>query len=105
MKRAIIVILFMGLINYNFAASSSKKSKTKISSSQRHAALNTAKKYLSQAKKYSRYANNPAYAEKMRKYIAGAEGGLLCAPTHLLEPEVPLDNIEAYLDECRKYTP
>ena len=37
--------------------------------------------------------------------IAGSEGGLLCCPTHLLEPEVPLANIEAYLDECRKYIP
>ncbi len=37
--------------------------------------------------------------------IAGPEGGLLCCPTHLLEPEVPLANIEAYIDACREYQP
>ena len=76
MKKAIIVILFLGLINCSFAASTSKNNKTKVSSAQRHAAINTAKKYLSMAKKYSRYANNPAYAEKMRQYLAGAENAL-----------------------------
>jgi len=35
--------------------------------------------------------------------IAGDAGGLLCAPTHLLEPEVPWKNIEAYIEACREY--
>jgi len=35
--------------------------------------------------------------------IAGEKGGLLCCPTHLLEPEVPWENIEAYVQACRDY--
>lgn len=35
--------------------------------------------------------------------IAGSQGGLLCCPTHILEPEVPWENIMAYLDACRSY--
>jgi uroporphyrinogen decarboxylase len=35
--------------------------------------------------------------------IAGRTGGLFCAPTHLLEPEVPWENIVAYVDACRSY--
>ena len=35
--------------------------------------------------------------------IAGEKGGLLCAPTHMLEPEVPLENILAYVEACRSY--
>ena len=30
-------------------------------------------------------------------------GGLFTAPTHLLEPEVPWENIPAYVDACREY--
>lgn len=37
--------------------------------------------------------------------IAGEMGGLLVCPTHLLEPEVPWENIKAYLDACREYRP
>ncbi len=37
--------------------------------------------------------------------IAGKCGGLLAAPTHLVEPEVPLDNILAYVKACRDFTP
>jgi uroporphyrinogen decarboxylase len=37
--------------------------------------------------------------------IAGARGGLFCAPTHMLEPEVPWENIEAYLSACREFQP
>lgn len=37
--------------------------------------------------------------------IAGPRGGLLCTPTHLLEPEVPWANIEAYAAACRAYRP
>ncbi len=36
--------------------------------------------------------------------IAGEKGGLLCCPTHLLEPEVPWDNIIAYTEACRDFT-
>ena len=35
--------------------------------------------------------------------IAGKKGGLFYCPTHLLEPEVPWENIEAYLEACKEY--
>ncbi|HIS27575.1 MAG TPA: hypothetical protein IAA57_11940 [Candidatus Pullilachnospira intestinigallinarum] len=35
--------------------------------------------------------------------IASAHGGLFVAPTHLLEPEVPWENIVAYVEACREY--
>lgn len=35
--------------------------------------------------------------------IAGDKGGLLVAPTHLLEPEVPVENIIAYLKACADF--
>ena len=35
--------------------------------------------------------------------IAGDRGGLLCCPTHMLEPEVPWENIEAYAAACREF--
>lgn len=35
--------------------------------------------------------------------IAGEKGGLMVTPTHMLEPEVPLENILAYVDACRTY--
>ena len=35
--------------------------------------------------------------------IAGEKGGLLCCPTHLLEPDVPWENILAYVDACKDY--
>jgi uroporphyrinogen decarboxylase len=35
--------------------------------------------------------------------IAGEKGGLLCCPTHVVEPEVPWENILAYFDACREY--
>ena len=35
--------------------------------------------------------------------IAGKKGGLMIAPTHLLEPEVPWENIMAYIEACREY--
>jgi uroporphyrinogen decarboxylase len=37
--------------------------------------------------------------------IAGKKGGLLCTPTHLLEPEVPWENILAYVQAVREYRP
>jgi uroporphyrinogen decarboxylase len=39
--------------------------------------------------------------EVIDKY--GRQGGLLIAPTHVLEPEVPLANIDALFDACREY--
>jgi uroporphyrinogen decarboxylase len=33
--------------------------------------------------------------------IAGAQGGLVACPTHLLEPEVPWANIEAYIETIK----
>ena len=35
--------------------------------------------------------------------IAGDRGGLFCCPTHVIEPEVPWANIEAYIQACRDY--
>jgi len=35
--------------------------------------------------------------------LAGQAGGLFCCPTHLLEPEVPWENIEAYVAACNDY--
>lgn len=35
--------------------------------------------------------------------IAGEKGGLYVAPTHVLGPEVPLDNILAYVEACKTY--
>jgi uroporphyrinogen decarboxylase len=37
--------------------------------------------------------------------IAGPKGGLCCCPTHLLEPEVPWENIEAYAKACCEFKP
>lgn len=34
---------------------------------------------------------------------AGDKGGLLVAPTHLLEPEVPVENVWAYIQACKDY--
>lgn len=36
--------------------------------------------------------------------IAGDKGGLFCTPTHMLEPEVPWENILAYVNACHEYT-
>ena len=35
--------------------------------------------------------------------IAGAAGGLFCCPTHMLEPEVPWANVEAYVEAVRGF--
>jgi uroporphyrinogen decarboxylase len=35
--------------------------------------------------------------------IAGEKGGLFCCPTHILEPEVPWENIEAYANACNSF--
>ncbi|MBR6762988.1 MAG: hypothetical protein IKM13_04475 [Clostridia bacterium] len=36
--------------------------------------------------------------------IAGDRGGLFVAPTHLLEPEVPVENVAAYIQACKDFT-
>ena len=36
--------------------------------------------------------------------IAGKQGGLLPEPTHMLEPEVPIENVVAYIRACEEYT-
>jgi len=36
--------------------------------------------------------------------IAGQKGGLYVCPTHLLEPEVPVENVVAYIQACIDYT-
>ena len=33
----------------------------------------------------------------------GANGGLILAPSHVLEPEVPVDNVKAFIDAAQKY--
>ena len=35
--------------------------------------------------------------------IAGRHGGLYVCPTHLLEPEVPVENVVAYIQACADY--
>jgi uroporphyrinogen decarboxylase len=37
---------------------------------------------------------------RQRKGAVGFDGALILAPTHVLEPEVPIENIIAFLDEC-----
>lgn len=37
-----------------------------------------------------------------RKKTLGLDGGLILSPTHILEPEVPLENIAAFVDACRE---
>lgn len=39
--------------------------------------------------------------EVIDKY--GRQGGLIISPTHVLEPEVPLENIDALFGACREY--
>ncbi len=36
--------------------------------------------------------------------IAGRRGGLYVCPTHMLEPDVPVENIVAYIRACAEYT-
>ena len=35
--------------------------------------------------------------------ITGEKGGLFVSPTHILEPEVPIENLIAYINACREY--
>jgi uroporphyrinogen decarboxylase len=39
--------------------------------------------------------------EVIEKY--GRDGGLFISPTHMLEPEVPIANIEAFAEACREF--
>ena len=39
--------------------------------------------------------------ELIEKY--GQNGGLFLSPTHVLEPDVPLENIDAFAEACREY--
>ncbi len=39
-----------------------------------------------------------------RKKTLGYDGGLILSPTHVLEPEVPVENIEAFVEACREQT-
>jgi uroporphyrinogen decarboxylase len=43
--------------------------------------------------------------ERVRAVIDayGREGGLIMAPTHVLEPDVPVENVEAFFQACREY--
>jgi uroporphyrinogen decarboxylase len=34
----------------------------------------------------------------------GRDGGLIVSPTHVLEPEVPLENIDALFEACHEYS-
>ena len=44
------------------------------------------------------------YDETIRNLnIAGYKGGLFCCPTHMLEPEVPWENLEAYVQACNDF--
>ena len=37
-----------------------------------------------------------------RSETLGGDGALILAPTHILEPEVPLENIAAFVDACEQ---
>ena len=41
----------------------------------------------------------------VNKYLdmVGPKGGLMICPTHMLEPEVPIENVIAYIEACRDY--
>jgi L-gulonate 5-dehydrogenase len=43
---------------------------------------------------------NPHYCE--HAFTTGGDGALMLSPTHILEREVPIENIEAFLDEASK---
>ncbi len=51
------------------------------------------------------YATPQEVKDTVRRNLdaAGQQGSLLCCPTHMLEPEVPWKNIEAYVEACRDY--
>lgn len=43
----------------------------------------------------------------VKKYLdmVGPKGGLYICPTHMLEPEVPIENVIAYIEACQAYRP
>ncbi len=43
--------------------------------------------------------------ERVRECVSkyGKNGGLILSPTHDLEPEVPIENIEAFVEACREF--
>ncbi len=43
--------------------------------------------------------------DTVNKYLdmMGPQGGLYICPTHMLEPEVPIENVIAYMEACRDY--
>ncbi len=43
-----------------------------------------------------------AAAVARTKQMLGSEGGLLLAPTHILEPEVPWENVVAFVETAKK---
>ncbi len=45
--------------------------------------------------------------EVVEKHLdkVGGGGGLFVAPTHVIEPEVPLENVLAYVQACKDYKP
>ena len=49
---------------------------------------------------------SPADVKARVKYCIetyGRNGGLILGPTHVLEPEVPIANIEAFVEACKEY--
>lgn len=51
------------------------------------------------------YGTPEEVKEMVRRMIeqVGSGGGLVLAPTHLIEPEVPWENIHAFVDACKEY--
>lgn len=52
------------------------------------------------------YRENTRTFKNYRSYFKmpwESVGGLFVSPTHLLEPEVPWENILAYVDACRHF--
>lgn len=54
---------------------------------------------------YDRYYAGQTFKEGTFLDIAGPCGGLLAEPTHLFEPEVPVENVVAYIEACEDYRP
>lgn len=40
---------------------------------------------------------------KKRIEELGQDGALILSPTHVLEPEVPIANIHAFVEACKEY--
>jgi len=48
-------------------------------------------------------AEDVANVVKRNIETIGSGGGLLLAPTHMIEPDVPWENIEAFINAIKKY--